>query len=154
MDHGQGIHFITHEGPSQKKGKDWYWGIGLVAVACVFLAVIDHNSLFAVLAVLITIFVVIHSRNGRKELEITLGNQAIKINSEIYPYSNIKSFHINELHEPPKLHLHIDRSFMPLISIRIDRGMIEHVRTTLKRKLPEHEVEEGLLDTIIDWLDI
>lgn len=122
-----------------ERSMDWYWGVGVLAVAGIALSIWFGNILLAlIIAVAASCLWLLASRFPR-DSEIHLSPAGIMIDRELYPFTSIHSFWINEDHPVhPKLYIATRAILHPHIAIIIEEpAEPAHVRAYLARYVDE-----------------
>lgn len=150
----QPIEWRAHEYVHFEKSQDWYWILGLVAVAGAVAAILFNNVLFALLILIAAFVVALFAGRKPDIVSFSLTQRGVRINDTLYPFSNLKSFgiverssnHIPKLILEPKGHLamHI---YIPLENVDVD-----HVHDFLLDFVFEDEHEEPLIHHFMEWL--
>lgn len=134
------------------KATDWYWTVGIIAVAVVAAAVIFGNYILAILVVIATFSLVVYASRPPHENEIEIGDRGVTVGKYRFSYSDMESFWI-EHHDFPRLLIKINRVVMPHVIIPVgdlDDVEKEELREYLRTKLPEEEQTEPLLEQIME----
>jgi len=139
----------THHG---ERGSDWYWSLGIIAIAGSVTAVLFGNVLFGIIILLAATTLAIFATRGPKTIAYTVGPRGIRIGNERFPYSTIESFYLDE--DAPgdvELLLKSKRLFMPLIVIPVPEEYVEIVDQYLNQRLPEEYLEEPFLNKLLEF---
>jgi hypothetical protein len=150
----QPIVWQAHEYVHVEKTQDWFWALGLIAVAGAIGALLFNNVLFAIF-ILIAAFVLALYANRHPDLvTFTVSQRGVRINDTLYPFGNLKSFAIHELtpHHIPKLILEPRAALSAHIIIPLENVDADHVHDFLLDFLPEDEHEEPFAHHIMEWL--
>ena len=137
------------------KNANWYWVLGIIALALVLAAVVLNNFLFAVLVVISGF--ALASYGARKPHFIThaLEPRGIRVGKKIYDYGSLKFFWIH--YDPPirkELLLESKKTFANKITIMLEDADPEQARDYLLQYLKEKKIEEPLTVTIARLLKI
>ena len=81
-----------------------------------------------------------------------LSPRGLRIGSQLFPYSTLESFYIEE-DDPlgPQLLIKSERLLMPLIVIPIPEDSIEDIESLLQERLPEEHLEESLGHKMLEF---
>jgi hypothetical protein len=150
----QPIEWQAHEYVHFEKTQDWYWVLGLVAVAGAVGAILFNNVLFALLILIAAFVMAIFAGRKPDLVQFAVTQRGVRINNTLYPFSNLKSFaiverspnHIPKLILEPKAHLSM-HIYIPLENVDVD-----HVHDFLLDFLLEAEHEEPLVHHFMEWL--
>jgi len=146
------ISWRAPEYKDEKKSADWYWAVGIVAVAGAAAAVFLGNVLFAILLVVGALSLMLFAARPPELLDVSIEENAIVIGSFRYPFATLESFWINEHFNPPKLLITSKRTFAPHIILAIHDVPADEIRSRLVEKLPEHEQHESLIQMLMEYL--
>ncbi|MCB9810668.1 MAG: hypothetical protein H6779_02465 [Candidatus Nomurabacteria bacterium] len=145
---------ITWEAPEHhhvEKGSDWYFSLIIVIVAVVISALVFSNTLFALLMAVSGVALLVLAARKPSIIPFAVTVRGIRVNDELYPYSSLKSFHIDE-EDPngPQLLVLTDHHFMPLLVIPIPEEYIDDIESILRGRLKEELLEEPLFVKILE----
>lgn len=136
-----------------EKGPDWFWALGVIAIAGAALAVIYHDVLFAIFIILAAVMLGIYAAKKPGIIEIAVSDAGIKIGNYFYPYEKIKSFGIDETPDGNHLILETKRAALPLVPVALPIALdTVALAALLKTKLPEKPHEEQLSHKLLDKL--
>lgn len=157
-------HFIRWEAPEfyhNPKNSDWFWAVGIIAIAIVILTFIYGNILLGVLIIVGTVGIFLHANKEPVIRDIELNEKGIRIDKRFYPYATLESFCI-EAHEYnheeygeivfAKLLVKSKKTFMPLLIIPIEYPDLEEIREFLSIFLLEEEHHEPLAQKLMEYL--
>lgn len=132
-----------------ERSSEWFWIVGIIAVALAIAALILGNPLFAVLIVISAFLLAMFAVKKPEPVHYQLSQKGVRINNTLYPYRSLKSFFVTHgdprLDMIPKLLLESDRPIMPLISIPLDESIDpDHVHEYMLKFLEEKEHKEPI----------
>ena len=78
------------------KSTDWYWALGIIAVAGTIAAILFGNYLLAVLVAIATISLALHAAKQPPLHRFRLVEQGIVIGEELHPFTRMISFSVLE----------------------------------------------------------
>jgi hypothetical protein len=148
------FHFHSSEYYHRHKSADWYWTVGIIAVASSITAFILGNILFAILIAIAALALTMYAGRAPHEHDIEINDSFITVGKYRYTYSNMESFWLDHS-EHPRLLIRTNRTLMPHIIIPVDSlsdEEKEQIRQFLRTKLPEEEQHEPLLEMIMEYL--
>ncbi len=134
-----------------EKGADWFWAVGIVAVAVAVTAVILGNILFSILILIAAFCLVFFAFRRPQEVVIEINDRGVRVDSLLYPYSNLEAFWV-ENDEDPRLFLRARKFLMPLVVLSLDDVSPEAVHQVLSGILPEEEMREPFLVKLMEHL--
>ena len=137
----------------KEKSPDWYWMIGIIAVALIAIAVYMQNILFAVIIMLGAFSFALLSARHPDHVKFAITSRGIKINGSIYLYKDLDSFWIE--YDPPhqkELIIISKRAIMPHISIPLADIDPNEARAHLIKFLEEKHHEESLTEILMRFI--
>ncbi len=135
------------------KSPDWFWALGVIALAGASIAVISHDTLFAVFIVLGAIILGYYAAREPKVIEIAINEEGIKVKNYLYPYKKIKGFAIDEHPMGNQLLIETDRFITPLISIPLPVSIeTDELISLLEPKIPLLELKEHASHRIMEHI--
>ncbi|MFA6338590.1 MAG: hypothetical protein WCW87_00820 [Candidatus Paceibacterota bacterium] len=142
-------HAYEHE--HKQNSSDWFWTVGIIAVALASIAVILNDLLFATLIVLIAFTLMLHANKQPRLIKFELMERGIRIDKHVYLYSHLESFWIEE-HDGPqaKILIKSHKLLMPLIVIPIEEVNHNEVRDFLADRMDEEEMHEPVSQKILE----
>lgn len=148
---------ITWEGKEYvhfDKTSEWFWALGLIAVAGAVTSLIFKNLLFAIFILLAAFVLAIFASRKPEDVIFAITQRGVRINEKFYPFQSLKSFGIEEIgpKHTPKLILEVKSVFVPNIIIPIEGVDLDRVHDFLFTFLPEEDHEEPLSHKIMEWL--
>lgn len=146
--------WIAHEHQHAEHGRDWYWALGIVAVATAGIAVIFGNYLFALLIVVAALSMGLVAKRPAEPSTFKLDDRGLHTNDMLYPYDAISEFWVSELEEEPILIVNTTRFLMPhlVIPLPADQVEIEEVREFLRTQgVTETELREPISLRILEF---
>jgi len=135
-----------------EKGGDWYWALGIIATAVVFIAVLLGNILFAIVVALGAILMAIVSHRGAATIPYAITARGVRVDDELFTYANLRSFCIDE-EDPrgPQLLLRSHGALRPLIVMPIPPEDVSRIDDILAERLPEEHLEESLAHRLLEF---
>jgi len=131
---------------------DWYWALGVITIAAVGTTIVLGNFLFAIVLLLATTTMAILAARGPMMIAYTIGPRGIRIGEELFPYTTIESFYLDEDHpKGPQLLLKSERFFMPLMIVPLPEEHVDTIDDMLGQRLPEEHMEEGVFHIILEF---
>jgi hypothetical protein len=147
------ISWQIEEYAHKDKGPDWFWALGVIAIAGAAVAVIYHNILFAIFIVLAAVILGAYAARRPDIIEVAISDAGIKIRRYFYPFEKIKSFGIDEAPTGNHLIIESDRTINPVVSIPLPLTLdTEALGALLRTKLPEKPHEEQFSHKLLDHL--
>jgi len=151
-DGARSIYWEAPEHYQEEKSSDWFWMLGIAAIAGSVVSIIFHNVLFAIVILLAatTMFIVAHQKPRTIPFEVSL--RGMRIDKTFYPYATLESYYLDEEnHIDPKLIIKSKKTFVPLLIIPIPDQYIDDIETVVSSKLPEEFLEEPLPHQLLEF---
>jgi len=136
-----------------KKTIDWYWGLGIIAVAGTVLAFYFDNFLFGIFIIIAALTVGFLSYKETRQVTIQINPKGIIFGRRLYPFRNFRSFWIEDDHvHGARILLHPVSNYLPLTSIHINEDHVDlaDVQEILLEFLDEEYLQESIVHK---WLD-
>ena len=141
----------TLEFQYQEKNGDWFWALGIIAVAGAAAAFLLNNILFGILILIGSFVIAIYGSQRPKLIAFSITDRGIRVGRKLYPFQNLKSFWIEDRFEGrPVLLLQETGTFTPLISVPIENEAPEEIRLFLLERLSEEEHDISLSERIME----
>lgn len=115
--------WTAHEYEHNPKTADWYWALGIIAVAATIASILFANYLLAVLIIIATITVMLHGARHPPEHIFRVVEHGLMIGDDLYPYHRMISFAVLE---------DIEGELPPLLSIKTESWLTPHLAVPLK----------------------
>lgn len=151
------ISWKAYEYIHEPKSSDWYWALGVIALAVFGAAIIFGNYIFAILTLIVAFSLAVHAHHHEPKLvDFELNEKGVRIDDILYRYKTLESFDI-ETHETEigtfaKIFIKSKKTLMPLIVIPIAEVHHDDVREYLSIFLEEGEHTESLGHRLLEWL--
>lgn len=147
------ITWTAHEHTHFEKNSEWFWALGLIAVAGAVTALLFDNILFAIIILIISFVLAIFAAKKPEEVTFTLSQRGVRINDKLYPFKSLESFGIDEFNQNhhPKLILKPKQTLEQDIIITLDVVDSDEVHDFLLDFLPEDDHEEPASHKIMEW---
>jgi hypothetical protein len=128
----------THE--HHEHSIDWYWGLGLIALAAAALSIFLGNALLAVIIFLAALSLGILVHRGPREHTVGLNPRGVSMDGTLYRWSSVVSFWIQQDTRDPHLLITTEGILHPQLVIPlVDPGRAQNVRAYIKRFAKEEE---------------
>lgn len=131
-------HVQTHE--HRQRSSDWYWALGLLALAGAGASVFFGNILLAIILVVGAGSIGILAVRGPREHLVRIDKRGVSLDGTLYLYPTIQSFWVEEEQGEPTLFLTTNSIVMPHICVPLDNAAhAGQVRAYLRNYLEEEE---------------
>jgi hypothetical protein len=146
---------VTWEAPEHRhneKTGDWYWALGIIAIAAAAAVVVFGNTLFAVVILLGASTMIVVAHREPKMLNFAVMTRGIRAGNELYPYTTLESFYIDEDNpNGPQLLVKSQKLFMPLLVLPIPEEYVDDIDDLISSRLPEEHLEEPLAHRLLEF---
>ena len=150
----QPIRWEAYEYNHAEKPSEWYWALGLVAIAGCVAALLFNNVLFAILILIAAFVLAVFAAREPNIVQFAVTQRGIRINNKLYPYNTLESFSIEEQSDDgiSKLIVNPENFLSPLIIIPIEGVDPDEIHDYLLLSLEEADHTEPLAHRIMEWL--
>lgn len=148
---------VTWEAPEhnhEPKGADWYIALALITGAFAFAALLLGNILLTLLALIAGGTMGLVASKPPRTIPYAVTTRGIRIDDELYPYSTLESFAIEEEDTPPKLLVKSEKLLMPLLVLPLPAEKVEVVEELVAARLPEDDLTEPFYMPILERLGL
>ncbi len=139
---------VSWEAPQHhhvEKGNDWFFALGIIVVACVVVAVLLNNVLFALLLGIAGGVLAMSAAKRPAIVPYAVTVRGVKVEDELFPYTRLRSFHIDEEdHRGPQLLIKTERRSIPLLVLPIPPEHVDDIEAIIAERLPEEYIQEPL----------
>ena len=146
---------VTWEGYEHdhgERGSDWFWMLGIGALAIAVASIVLGNLLFGVLVIVGALVVALVAARPARLVAYAITTRGVRIDDLLYPYSTLESFFIIEEHRAgPQVLLKSSRLFMPLLVIPLPEEYVDEIEEILAARLPEEHLEEPFFHHVLDF---
>lgn len=155
-EHTKLVEWTVPEYEQKKRSNDWFWGVGLIAVAGVVVSAIFGNFLLAVLLCISGLLLIVFARHSPAILHVEISEQGVQVNSTFHAFTAIKSFWVIDRNfGMPKLILNFDRRFNTIVSIPIHPDIpLAGIRNIMLTYSTEEETAEPFAEQFTDVLGL
>lgn len=123
---------------------DWFWALGIIALAGSITAFIYNNFLFGVFIILASFAVVFFGTVKPKRVTYELTTNGVVYEEVFYPYETLHAFWINDTDKSDKkLLLKSERIFVPILTLPFELDEDgENIFEVLNEVIPEEPLQE------------
>lgn len=149
------VEWEGHEYEHTPKGADWYWALGIIAVAGAVAAGLFGNILFAVLIIIATVAVALHTAKQPPLHHFRLVDAGLMIGEDLFPFERMTSFSVLEDIEekyPPILSIKTESWHAPHLLIPLEGVNEDAVYAQFLHHVEEEEHRHTLTDLVAAWL--
>jgi hypothetical protein len=135
-----------------EKTNDWYWALGIVALAGSVTSILLGNVLFGIVIILGATTMIMVSHRPPRTVTYELSPRGLRIESTLYPFPTLKSYCIDEdTPTGPQLLIHSNRVFMPLIILSIPEDFIDDIDYFLSERMDTEHIEEPFGHKLLEF---
>jgi len=137
------------------KDADWYWTIGIIAVALSIAAALFGNYLLALLVLIAVTALALHASKEPPLHRFQLVEEGIMIGEELHPFDQMISFSVLEDVQneyPPMLSIKTESWLHPHLIIPLDGVDADEIYAYLLHHVEEAEHRHNLVDLVAAWL--
>ncbi|MBP6866029.1 MAG: hypothetical protein KBC12_00595 [Candidatus Pacebacteria bacterium] len=146
----ENINWTLPEYEHREKTNDWYWALAVVIICGSIASIIYENYLFAALLVIAGILMGHFASQPPEMINFEVNNKGFKLKAHTYPYKKIKSFFVGG-EKDLYLFIKIDRLFLPIIYVPIEKHLAEMIRAKLlSQNVVEEEMKEHPSEKIME----
>jgi hypothetical protein len=151
----ENIRAVTWEAPEHRhieKSGDWYWALGIIAIAASTASMIFDNLLFGLVILLGATTMIIFGHRKPKMIVFEVSVRGIRVGNELYPYTGLESFSIDEENPAgPQLIVKSKHFFMPLIILPLPEDYIDDVEALIAPRIPEEHLVEPFGHRLLEF---
>lgn len=137
------IEWQAPEYTHKERSTDWFWSIGLGALALCIGAVWFHNYVFAIFILISGASLIMFTLRHPQIMTFAIDKEGLIIDKEVHPWNKVKGFRIKDDGIYPKLLVLTAKQFMPMYTIPLVPNIVADVKDTLLKIIPETEIEES-----------
>ena len=154
MEPKEPISWRSSEYDFRSQSPDWYWALGILAVAGAATAIIFHDPLFAIVILVGAFSLMLFGAKKPTVAEFTVHERGIKINQVLYPYATLESFWIEDREGAERLILKSRKFLMPYIVIPLAASSVSAVDDFLGNRLPKEEHQEPVAHRLMEFFGL
>ena len=137
------------------KSADWYWALGIVAVAGLIASVLFGNYLLAVLIIAASAALALRATKAPPMHRFRVADDGLIIGEELYPFDRMTSFSVFEDIEgefPPMLSIRTESWLSPHLIIPLEGVDADAVYAHFLERVDEQEHQPTISDFLGAWL--
>ena len=140
------------EAPPVKKSVDWFWAVGIIIISLAVISMVFGNPLFGVFLIVVLFTLIVISHKRPQTVHYVFTKDGLFEGDRFFPYTNIKSFYVDETHYMmPTLLIEIKRWFLPIVSISIPESIQpSSVRMHMRTYVMERELKEPVFHHLFE----
>lgn len=137
------IRWSAPEYVHKDRSVDFFWTIGLIALASCGLALWLHNYLFAIFILIAGSCLILFSIRHPQEMQFTAQTEGLYIGKELYEWNKLQGFSIKKDEPYAKLILLTSKKFLPLYTIPLPPELSTEVKESFTKFIPLMELVES-----------
>lgn len=149
-------HSLYWEAPEHthyEKSHDWFWTLGILAVAGSVTSIILNNVLFGMVILLGAMTVFITGNRKPRVIPFEVSKRGVRIENDLYPFPTLESYSIDgENLDGPQLILKSKKLFMMLLVIPLPEDYIDDVERILAPRLMEEHLVEPFSHKLLEYI--
>lgn len=147
------VDWEAYEFVQKKKRPDWFWALGIIALAGSAVAFIYGNFLFGIFIVLATIAMMYFGTADPHRIRYYIAVDGVHYDGRFYPFERLKSFWMEQLEDEKRLLIKSDKTFLPIMVMPFeDDETGDMIYAVLSDILEEEEIHESHAHKIMDRL--
>lgn len=147
------LEWDAYEFKQKEKRPDWFWALGIIAVAGSTVSFIYGNFLFGVFIILATIALFFFGTAKPKRFTYMIMGEGIVVEDVLYPYKKIHAFWMEEIDGEGRLLLRTENKLVPVIVAPFeDEETGDQIHNILSQIMEEKPLREPIAHIIMDRL--
>lgn len=148
------IAWEAYEHEHRPKSSDWFWVVGIIAVAGAILAIYFDNLLFGLLILLAAFTSIVQSHIPPRLIKIEIGRKGVRVGDSVYPYSSLQSFFVIDEEINDRIILRSTKPLLPYVVVPFSSEVTsaDEIRDYLLEYLYEEEMDEPALQKFMEML--
>jgi hypothetical protein len=137
------------------KSSDWYWALGIIAVASTVASILFGNYLLAALIAIATVSLALHAAKQPPLHRFRLVEKGIVIGEDLHHFERMISFSVLEDVKgelPPMLSIKTESWLSPHLIIPLDGVDVDVVYAYFMEHVDEEEHHHTFVDLVARWL--
>lgn len=140
----------SREAPPQERSADWYWIVGIMAVALIVVAFLMNNILLATIIGLSAVVMMLLAHMGPEDTQCQLTHRDLAINDTVYPLRDLEAYHIDEKDGELVLRFKTGHFFVPLVVVHVPEEYADEIDEVLASVVPKEHFEEGVSHRVLE----
>lgn len=143
-----------YEHVHEQRTRDWYWALGIIALAGAVASIVMSNVLFALIIILAALIWGLLSSQPPEITTIGIYERGLRIGEQLYPWSDVRSYWVDDEAEENQLLIDTKRMLSPNLVIALGELDPEVVRSTMERFAQEEYLHESLPHRLFQLLGL
>lgn len=138
------IEWSGYEHQPLEKSSDWFWALGIVAVAAAAASIILGNVLFGILILVAAVAISILAKRDAKLVTFSLSKKGLTIDGVLYPTDHLTAFWIADTEKGSLLLIDTPRFMTPDLVIPLEDVDVVPIKEWFTaRNIEEKELRES-----------
>ncbi|HWH07036.1 MAG TPA: hypothetical protein VNU47_00715 [Candidatus Paceibacterota bacterium] len=141
----------------EEKSADWYWALGIIAIAGIIACVLFNNIILALVIAAGAVSIALHAAKHPRIHRFAITDEGIAIDTNFYPYENMLHFSVLEYADPslpPSLSIKTKSLLVPHLLIPIVGHDPLQVYEYVLNHLDEGRHDQSVIDHLVDMMRI
>ncbi len=151
----ENIRVVYWEAPEHnhiEKTSDWFWILGIIALAGSIASIMLGNVLFGIVILLAAFAMYVVSHRKPHVIPFEVSGRGVRINQDLYPYATLETYYVDEENPTgPQLLLKSKKLFVPLLILPIPEEYVDDIEGMLAGRLHEEHLEEPLSHRVLEF---
>ncbi|GEM_PF-2427631 len=140
------------------KNAEWFWALGILALALIVFSILLKNYLLIIIVALASLVIYVRKNKRRELIDFRLDNDGLHIDRKFYSYENFESFFIFPAHidlesgtttlGEREVAFRFKKSLIPLLIVPFHNNDETSVRKIINKYLEENEEKESFIDLL------
>ncbi len=149
------LRWSAYEHEHIERSHDWFWALGIAAIAIAIVSILFHNILFAILIIIAAVTLGMLATIHPELTPFEISDRGIRVGHQLHRYDEIISFWVEEEHDDRPLLLVDTTKFMsPNLIIPIEHIDPHVVRAYLKQHAAEVHMKEPIAHKILEFFGL
>lgn len=149
------IKWSAYEHDHIERGSDWFWALGVTAVATSVTSILFGNILFALLIITAAICLGLLAKQKPPVVEFEISDQGVRVGEALHSYDEIVSFWVEDSGDgTPTLLLDTVKFMSPNLVIPVMGVDATSIRSYLETFIPEVPMQEPLAHKVLEFVGL
>ncbi len=139
----------------EEKGADWYWAVGIIAVAAIIACILFSNLILALLVAAAALAISLQAAKHPRTHRFTIYDRGVGIDDRLYLFEDMLSFSVLEYADeamPPSLSIKTKHLLAPHLLIPINGHDPVEIYEFFSHHVEEGRHDESVFDHLIDLM--
>jgi len=147
------VEWEAFEYKQKRKKPDWFWALGIIAIAGSTVAFIYGNFLFGIFIILAAVSMMFFGKARPQKVYYAITVDGVIYDGRFYSYKRLKSFWMEERGGEKRLLIKSDKTFVPIMVLPFENDEVgDIIYDILSNILEQEEIQESHAHKIMDRL--